>query len=383
MLKKRLFSFLIFSFIAALVVASGYLFAKKKAEPVYQSKIDKLIFDQRNKAPNFVLVLPDYKTKEEVEVSAPENLTENEEEKKHSFVVSEIKNQIPLAARVEKNNSGMKMRIIHPMSELQERKGDFLIPKISPEGKKAWLEYSRPVKVMPNFYRVSIVLSGLGLDDILTNSAIENLPENVSLSFSPYAENLKEKITKARQAGHETYVDLLLASKDFMKSDTGPLAMSITTGMNENILRLQKALNIEAAYGGIVVQNGLFDTENHERITFLLNALRDMGLLMVDMTGEGELQKVQTQKLPRKKADIVISDFQSKPQIMEKLKEAENIAKEKGMVLVAFEPKPVALHAINEWVKSFSPQIEDYEKFKETKIDRPFILVPVSNEVVE
>ena len=46
------------------------------------------------------------------------------------------------------------------------------------------------------------------------------------------------------------------------------------------------------------------------------------------------------------------------------------------------ESKPVILTAVNDWIKTFSPQV-DYKESKNTKIEKPLALVPVSNLVVE
>lgn len=45
--------------IIAFVLGIGWWFAEEKSEPVYLSKIDRLMFDKDNKAPKFVLTLPD------------------------------------------------------------------------------------------------------------------------------------------------------------------------------------------------------------------------------------------------------------------------------------------------------------------------------------
>ena len=52
------------------VTLIGLLFAGKKSEPVYLSKIDKLMFDKDNKSPKFVLSLPSW---DKVLASAKEN----------------------------------------------------------------------------------------------------------------------------------------------------------------------------------------------------------------------------------------------------------------------------------------------------------------------
>lgn len=54
-------------------------------------------------------------------------------------------------------------------------------------------------------------------------------------------------------------------------------------------------------------------------------------------------------------------------------------------MLIVIEPKPSAVLALSDWIKSFSPQLS-YEQMKEqniTEIEKPFALVPISNLVVE
>ena len=45
--------------VIAFIFGIGWWFAEEKSEPVYLSKIDRLMFDKDNKAPRFVLTLPD------------------------------------------------------------------------------------------------------------------------------------------------------------------------------------------------------------------------------------------------------------------------------------------------------------------------------------
>ena len=64
------------------------------------------------------------------------------------------------------------------------------------------------------------------------------------------------------------------------------------------------------------------------------------------------------------------------------LQTAENIAFDKGQVLIVADPKPVIVMALYNWIKTFSPQIS-YEEAKTVEISKPFALVPASNLVVE
>ena len=50
--------------------------------------------------------------------------------------------------------------------------------------------------------------------------------------------------------------------------------------------------------------------------------------------------------------------------------------------MIVAEAKPVVVIELLKWMDSFSPQL-DYEQMKNTTIDKPLAVVPVSNLVVE
>lgn len=105
------------------------------------------------------------------------------------------------------------------------------------------------------------------MDNMVTTAAIETMPGNVSLSFSPYGKDLDTTIQHAREFGHETYVDWLLCSKNFLKADSGPMAMSITQSKEENMRRAAASLNIRAPVGCMVSQQRHCRRSNREHST--------------------------------------------------------------------------------------------------------------------
>ena len=178
---------------------------------------------------------------------------------------------------------------------------------------------------------------------------------------------------------------MYLSSKDFLKSDSGPLAMSMTASQEENKRRLKKTVSSKSAIGGVIVNIGVADENNKKRLEELFEEVKEMGLLLIDATGETGVQNVETKELARQKADIVINHDYNRDNIRRQLMNAELLAQDKGFVLIAVEPKPVALIEIYDWINSFSPQYT-YEEMKEkniTSIEKPFALVPISEVVVE
>ena len=290
---------------------------------------------------------------------------------------------IPLLTRLTPLADLKPLRYVETDSSLVEKVDNMQLPKISSRGKKPWSEYGNPVQIAPNFYKIAIVFKNLGLDTRLTETITTALPSEISFSFSPYAQNAAEMVKNARRSGHETYVDLLLSSPNFLKSDSGPMAMSLTASPEQNLLRLRQALDIAAPLGGMVVNAGVADEDTRNTLEKVIEELKSRGLMMIDATAADGIDALKSSGLPRKKADIVIDDNLSREAIDQQLEQAEETALLNGQVLIAVEPKPVAVMAIHDWINSFSKQLS-YEEIKQgIEIKKPFALVPLSMVVVE
>ena len=376
---------------AGLLIGLGYFFAEKQSEPEFASKIDRIMFERKNKSPKFVITLPDaaarraeilgQKTQDELN---EQNQEQSENSLDKGFSAAELAAKIPLTAKLTPIANPVALNPLDIVPSLSEEVNGMVLPKTSDNGQKPWIEYAKTENVQPNFYKVAIVLKNLGMDSMITTAAIETMPANMSLSFSPYGRDLNLAVQHAREFGHETYVDWLLCSKNFLKADSGPMAMSITQNKEENLQRAKASLNVRAPIGGMVVNNGIADETIVEHLQFIMEDMQKRGLLMIDATGEEGIDKVNIPGLARRKADIVIDTQFVRKDIDEQLKQAETIAKNNGSVLIAATPKPVVLHALKDWVETFSPQLT-YEQMKEqqTTPEKPFVLVPVSNLVVE
>ena len=369
------------------LVAIGYFSASKKSEPKYRSKIEQIIYDTKNKSPKYVLTLPDRNPKvkkEEVEKVAIQNneVTKKEEEKVDPL--QEAMKNLPHLTALGKAQNKNPLKFVEPNPDLIEEKGELYLPKTDRK-QKPWEVYGKKVNIMPQFFKVAVVVKNYGVNQANATLIADGLPDEVSFSFSPYALNIKDQVIYARNMGHETYMDFLLPSKDYLKSDSGPLSMSLTTSFEENLNRLLTTIGGNFAIGGMVVSQGIADDSNVEQLSALLAELQKRGLLMLDASGEDFINNMKIDNLARLKADVVIENDFSREGLEKKLTEAENIAREKGRVVIVIEPKPSAILALSDWFKSFSPQLS-YEQMKEqniTEIEKPFALVPISNLVVE
>ncbi len=387
-LKQKLLILGIIIGIILFVTGIGYYFAKQKSEPEFDSKIARIMFERKNKSPKYIITLPDkffYSRKEEF-MNAKDKKTEVEKDESYEQKLQRLMKGTPHIGKLKNIEEKKPLPLVESSKDLESSINEITVPATSPDGKKPWIEYAMPPKeIQPNFFKVAILINGMGLNYRMSEELIGKFPSEVGFAFSPYGRDNKKIIQQARQQGHETYADLLLASKDFLKSDSGPLSLSITASLDENKLRVYKTLSGAMPTGGIVINDGMAGEDSRPRIKELLEEVGKLGLLMIDATGEDDVSKIELSGIPRRKADIVIKDDFRPETIKQQLKEAEFIAQEKGSVLIVSGMKASAIRELSEWINTFSPQLS-YQQMKEQgveEIERPFALVPISSTVTE
>ena len=59
--KLKLFLFVLLALV--LVTISGYFFAQKKSVPEFRNKVERIMFEKKNKAPKYILTLSDKENK--------------------------------------------------------------------------------------------------------------------------------------------------------------------------------------------------------------------------------------------------------------------------------------------------------------------------------
>ena len=246
---------------------------------------------------------------------------------------------------------------------------------------KPWEVYGRKVSVMPMFNKVAIVIKNVGTNAVNSDLIISRLPSEISLSFSPYTPILTDIVKKARENGHETYVDIILPSRDFARTDSGPLALNFQKSVNQNVQMLEGILAQNVAVGGFTVCDGVDDTDFNDHFSAIMAMLEKRGLLLLDATHGLNIGSNNVQGLDRVRANIVIDSDFNRTSIREKLDQAEKKALKNGNVVVVADPKPVVVLELYNWIKTFSQQLT-YDEMKAQGVsdfEKPLVLVPLSN----
>ena len=227
------------------------------------------------------------------------------------------------------------------------------LPKIAPDGRRAWTEYARAFDKSDRRPRLSIIVSNLGLSSKTTGAVLEALPPGVTLSFSPAAVDLKKWIAQARKKGHEVLLDLPMEPTEFPKSDPGRDTLLTTASEVENLNRLERVMKRAGGYVGLLGIMGTRFTVSADSLKPILKVLQERGLIFVDgratsrTMGPTLASEIQ---LPKAFNNRFIDVTPSGRAINARLNELEQIVKVKRFAVGVAEPYPITIDLLAAWL---------------------------------
>jgi hypothetical protein len=146
---------------------------------------------------------------------------------------------------------------------------------------------------------ISYVVPHYGLSAKKSEAALDIYPSSVTFILSPYAQNPQEWIQKARQKGHEIWLELPVF--DGQQNDPGPLGLNASLGLQENENRLLKLLGLATGVTGLVILEPPSFLQNLDVAEHIFAILRSRGVSVIQLSasnsekeknlvGEGEAQ---------------------------------------------------------------------------------------------
>jgi len=196
--------------------------------------------------------------------------------------------------------------------------------------------------------KVAFIVDGLGLSQSATEAAINKLPANVTLAFSPYARNLKKWVEQAKAKGHEVLIEVPMESKQFPSEDPGPLGLLTSIEAKENTERLEAILKESAGTVGVLDTMGSKFRESGEHINPVFAKLKESNLVYVQGTPG---VRVGEASVPTAIADVIIDERPFRAAIDARLDYAERLAKYQGSAVVSMGAKPVNFERLILWAE--------------------------------
>ncbi len=250
---------------------------------------------------------------------------------------------------------------------LLEFKDEAKLPIIAQDGRRAWSTYARPFDVDDTRPRIGILIMNLGLDRKLTDTTIQLLPGAVTLSFSPYADNLEQWVDVARRSGHEVFMDLPMEPLDFPRDDPGPSTLLTSLSTADNLNRLEWVLGRVPGYVGVTTWMGSQFTTVEDAMMPVLKGLKDRGLMIVDSRGSSRsiaTELASSIQLPRAFNNRFLDAMPSIASIDRGLADLEAVARSQQVAIGIARPLPVTIDRVSRWSQALEA--------------KGFVLAPVS-----
>lgn len=223
------------------------------------------------------------------------------------------------------------------------------LPRISTDGRLPLMTYGRPYDKSDERPKIAIMVTGLGPISDATAAAF-HLPAAMSLSFSPYTEDLPSLFERARLAGHEVLIELPMEPDDYPNNDPGPHTLRASGTVDANLERLTWVLSRAPGYFAVTGPTGVFG-QSPEAIP-MIEAIASKGLGMVEIDNDTMSREAEEGDLPYLSAHQWIDEVPSSEAIEQALSNLEAEAKENGAAVGIAEAYPITLQRLAEWAST-------------------------------
>lgn len=199
---------------------------------------------------------------------------------------------------------------------------------------------------------ISIIVSGLGLSSLATERALDDLPPQVTLAFSPYGNNVRDWIQKAVAARHESLLLLPMEAAKYPAEDPGPKALTSRYSDADNNDNLAAMLKQGEGSVGVMNLMGSRFLADAKRLTPVFTALRQNNAMFIQTPGiERSAAPDLSTKLgmPYMSANLEVDSIATDKAIRDQLGKLERIARDKGYAIGIAQPYPLTMNVIKSW----------------------------------
>ena len=213
---------------------------------------------------------------------------------------------------------------------------------------------SRPFENPEGKPTVSVIVGGLGINGRYTQTAIDELPADITLSFAPGAKNLSYWVRQARNSGHEVLIELPMEPLDYGRPKPHPQVLQAKASEARNRQRLNILLNRVRGYAGVTNYQGSRLATNREATSVIFEALSDRGLAFFE---DGSLKDslfsdiAGQHNMPFARSETVIDARPEGDLIEAQLMFLETKALENGAALGTAFAYPISIDMVKTWTE--------------------------------
>ncbi len=240
----------------------------------------------------------------------------------------------------------------HPRVTLEEKPRAAKPQQLAAAASSAetWRRNAVPFADLNSRPLVAIVIDDVGLDRPRSRRAWE-LPGPLTMSFLPYAKDLREQARAARAHGQELMLHLPMEPNG--RNDPGPDALLVSLSDSELRRRTQAALDSFDGYVGVNNHMGSRFTTFRPGMETVLRQFKARGVMFLDSRTTAQSvgdQTAQEMGVPSIVRHVFLDDDESIDAVRRKLAETEAVARRQGFVVAIGHPHEATLQALAEWL---------------------------------
>ncbi len=202
---------------------------------------------------------------------------------------------------------------------------------------------------------VSLIMTDVGLSQADTTRAVDDLPPEIALAFSPYGNKVQSWITKAKKANHETLSLIPMEPLTYPKDDPGPLSLLTRQSDSDNSRNLAAVLTATDGTAGAMNFMGSSMMQDQKDMTSLLNTLKKRSQIFIENPqGTDSLTEdvAKSTGAAYLEADMLIDRNANEIDIQKQLIALEGIARARGYAVGIAQPYPLTFNIIKTWAGS-------------------------------
>ena len=243
-----------------------------------------------------------------------------------------------------------------PIAAISEDYGDSVLPKIAANGQKPSSLYAKQAlmsDLQGEAPRIALVIGGMGLNEKLTRKAITDLPSNVTFAFAPYGNNLQTQVDRARDNGHEVYLQLPMEPLGFPGTNPGPKTLQADADVKANGDNLLWHLSRFAGYAGVINYMGGRFLSTPSAMRPVMAEIKRRGLNYIE---DGATKNTLTDQvagsinMPVRHGVMVIDQAPDASSIATALDSLEQEAKKGGIAIGTGSGLDVTIDAVRDWM---------------------------------
>jgi len=228
-----------------------------------------------------------------------------------------------------------------------------LVSPVPPQAqlKPAWRANAIPFTPKKGKFLIALVIDDMGVDRKRSARALK-LPAQVTMSYLPYSDKIKEQVAAAKQAGHEIIVHVPMEPRR-SSADPGPDYLGVKFSDDEIRERLVKNLSAFDGYAGINNHMGSKFTQDKKGLEVVMEELKKRDLLFLDSVTIGHSLGEETARehgVPTSHRDVFLDDEETDTFTEHALQHVESMARKNGSVIAIGHPRDITLHDLQAWI---------------------------------